>query len=412
MTLLAAIICVAIVLSTALGVYLRLRQINAVRRNRDARPSDFASTVTLEEHRRAADYTVANTRLAIWETTYDGALSLAWLLVLVRPLYEAIAPLTEPGLTRSVAIVVAFVALSEILALPFGLTKTFWLEASFGLNRQTLGGFFLDWVKSGALQLAFGAPLLYAMFALLRAAPDYWWIYAFVGFVIFVVAMMAVYPAFIAPLFNTFAPLPNDALRSRLEALLHKCGFALGGLYVMDASKRSARSNAYFAGFGKTKRIVLFDTLLAKHTPAEIESILAHELGHYKFGHIRQMIALSACVAFVGFALLHWALGPEGLAQAFGLPFEPGVALAIALLAQEPVMHILSPLFAWRSRRAEFEADDFARAMVGEESMISALTRLTRDNLATLTPDRLYATFYYSHPPVPMRVAHLRGVAH
>ena len=411
MTPLATIICAAIVLSTGLGVYLRLRQMAFVRRNRDTAPRDFAKEVTLEEHRRAADYTLARTRFSIFETVYDGILSLLWLLFWLAPLYNIIAQVTAPGLNRSVALFVAFVALAELLAMPLSLADTFWLEARFGFNRQSLPSFLADWLKAGALQLAIGAPLLYAMFALLRAAPDYWWLCAFVGFMAFIVAMMAVYPTFIAPLFNKFSPLPEDDLRQRLEALLQKCGFESRGLYVMDASTRSARGNAYFTGFGKAKRIVLFDTLLAKHTPEEIESILAHELGHFKFGHIRQMLAMAAGLAFVGFAALHWALGPQGLSVVFSLPADPGLALIIAVLAKDPLMHILSPLIAWRSRRAEFEADDFAKRMVGKEPMIAALTRLTRDNLATLTPDRLYALFYYSHPPVPVRVAHLRGEA-
>jgi len=411
MTPLATIICAAIVLSTGLGVYLRLRQMAFVRRNRDTAPRDFAKEVTLEEHRRAADYTLARTRFSIFETVYDGILSLLWLLFWLAPLYNIISQVTAPGLNRSVALFVAFVALAELLAMPLSLADTFWLEARFGFNRQSLASFLADWLKAGALQLAIGAPLLYAMFALLRAAPDYWWLCAFVGFMAFIVAMMAIYPTFIAPLFNKFSPLPEDDLRRRLEALLQKCGFESRGLYVMDASTRSARGNAYFTGFGKAKRIVLFDTLLAKHTPEEIESILAHELGHFKFGHIRQMLAMAAGLAFVGFAALHWALGPQGLSVVFSLPADPGLALIIAVLAKDPLMHILSPLIAWRSRRAEFEADDFAKRMVGKEPMIAALTRLTRDNLATLTPDRLYALFYYSHPPVPVRVAHLRGEA-
>jgi STE24 endopeptidase len=411
MTTLALMICVAIVLSMGLGVYLRLRQMAVVNFNRDAAPRDFAKEVTLDEHRHAADYTLARTRFSILGTVYDGVLSLLWLLFWLAPFYQLIAGATSPGLTRSVALVVAFAALGELLALPVSLAETFWLEARFGFNRQSLASFLGDWLKTGALQLVIGAPLLYAMFALLQTAPDYWWLCAFVGFMAFMVAMMALYPTVIAPLFNKFSPLPEDDLRRRLEALLQKCGFESRGLYVMDASTRSARGNAYFTGFGKAKRIVLFDTLLAKHTPEEIESILAHELGHFKFGHIRQMLGLAAGLAFVGFAALHWALGPSGLAVVFSLPADPGLALIIALLAKEPLMHILSPLLAWRSRRAEFEADDFAKAIVGEEPMIAALMRLSRDNLATLTPDRLYALFYYSHPPVPVRVAHLRGEA-
>ncbi len=409
MTPLAMMICVGIALSTGLGVYLRLRQTASVRRNRDLAPRDFAKEVTLEEHRRAADYTLARTRFSIFETVYDGIVSLLWLLFWLAPLYHLIAQATAPGLNRSVALFVAFVALAELLALPLSLADTFWLEARFGFNRQSLASFLTDWLKTGALQLVIGAPLLYAMFALLQAAPDYWWLCAFAGFMVFIVAMMAVYPTFIAPLFNKFSPLPENDLRRRLEALLQKCGFESRGLYVMDASTRSARGNAYFTGFGKAKRIVLFDTLLAKHTPEEIESILAHELGHFKFGHIRQMLAMAAGLAFVGFAALYWALGPSGLSAVFSLPADPGLSLIIAVLAKEPLMHILSPLMAWRSRRAEFEADDFAKDIVGKEPMIAALTRLTRDNLATLTPDRLYALFYYSHPPVPVRIAHLRG---
>lgn len=411
MSPLAVMICAAVALSAALGVYLRLRQIAVVTRRREATPTDFAGTVTLEEHHYAADYTVASARLSIIETIYDGAVSLIWLISGIAPLYAAIARVFDPGLNRSVAFVAVFSILSAALSLPCALARTFWLEARFGFNRQSLAAFLADWVKSGALELIVGAPLLYAMFALRDAFPGFWWIFAFTGFMIFCVIMMAVYPTFIAPLFNKFAPLPDDALRRRLEALLQKCGFSARGLYVMDASIRSSRGNAYFTGFGRAKRIVLFDTLLAKHTPEEIESILAHELGHFQYGHVRQMLALTAGVAFVAFAALHWALGPQGLSVAFGLPAEPGLSLVIALLAQEPIMHILSPLFAWRSRRAEFEADDFAKRMVGEAPMISALTRLTRDNLATLTPDRLYAAFYYSHPPVPLRVAHLRGAA-
>jgi STE24 endopeptidase len=411
MTPIAVAILAALVLSTTLGVYLRRRQISNVLRHRSAPPSDFAATISPDEHRRSADYTAASVRLSSTKTLYDGACALVWLLVALAPTWTFVAHLVEPGLWRSVAFVLLFLAISEVLDLPFALAKTFGLDAGFGLNRQTLRGFFLDWVKSGILRLAVGAPLLFGMFWVLDAAPHYWWLVAYAGFMAFVFAVTALYPSLIAPLFNKFAPLQEDELRARLESLLARCGFAAKGLYVIDASRRSTRGNAYFAGLGKSKRIVLFDTLIAKHTPAEIESILAHELGHFKHGHIRQMMLMMALVLFAGFAVLYWALGPTGLAPAFGLPPEPAIGLAIALLAEEPIAHVLTPLFAWRSRRAEFEADDFAKAMVGEEPLITALTRLTRDNLATLTPDKFYAAFYYSHPPVPIRIAHLRDSA-
>ncbi|ARN82774.1 M48 family metallopeptidase [Methylocystis bryophila] len=411
MNSLAVAICGAILLSAAFGVYLRLRQIAYVGDHRGETPPDFRDKVTAQEHRRAADYTVENAKISIAETLYSALVSLAWLLFWLAPLYWAIAAVTAPGLWRSLAITLSFAAIASLLDLPFSLARTFWLDARFGLNKQRLGGFLLDWIKSSALEFALGAPLLLGMFALLAAFPHNWWLFAYAGFMLFALAMTMVYPNFIAPLFNTFTPMPQDALRERLEALLSRCGFSAQNLYVMDASTRSTRGNAYFAGFGKTRRIVLFDTLIAKHSPDEIESILAHELGHFKFGHIKQSMALMAAVAFAGFAILYWALGPTGLASAFGFPFEPAIGFAIMLLAREPVMHVLTPIFSWRSRRAEFEADNFAKEMVGEGPMISALTRLTRDNLATLTPDRLYAMFYYSHPPAPERIAHLRDAA-
>src|SRR5208283_6030809 len=262
---LAVVICGAILLSAGFGVYLRLRQMAFVRDHRGETPPDFRDSVTAHEHQRAADYTVANAKISIAEALYSAFVSLAWLLVWIAPLYWAIAAATAPGLWRSVAVVLAFAALASLLDLPFSLARTFWLDARFGMNRQSLSGFLLDWIKSSALEFALGAPLLLAMFALLAAFPDRWWIFAYAGFMLFVLAMTMVYPTFIAPIFNSFTPMPQDALRERLEALLNRCDFSAHDLYVMDASKRSTRGNAYFAGFGKMRRIVLFDTLIAKH---------------------------------------------------------------------------------------------------------------------------------------------------
>lgn len=409
MSLMGVLICVAIALSAALGVYLRKRQIDNVAANRAAVPADFAREVTIEEHHRAADYTIARTRFAMAETIYEAAVSILWLAVWMAPLYALIAQAFAPGLTRSVVFVLAAGALARLLEMPFSLANAFWLEERFGFNRLTLGTFLFDEAKSGALALAIGTPLLYGLFWIFGALPDSWWLLAYVAFMALTIAMTVIYPTFIAPLFNTFTPLEEGSTRSRMESLLQKCGFESKGLYVMDASKRSAHGNAYFTGFGKAKRIVFFDTLLQKHTPEEIESILAHELGHFKFGHVRQMILQSAIIAFLGFAVLYWAFGSETFAGWFGLPSDPGVVLVALMLAQTPIAHLLHPLLAWRSRRNEFEADDFARRIVGKEPMISALTRLTRDNLSTLTPDPLYAQFYFSHPPVPVRVAQLRA---
>ena len=399
----------AIVLSGALGVSLMYRQAAAVATHRERVPDGFAGFISAEEHRRAAAYTLARTRLEIAETIFDTVLAVLWLMVLLGPLYALVAQFVAPGISRAVAVVVAFELVGRVLQLPFSIYSTFALEALFGFNRATPAMFLRDRLKGAALSALLGVPLLYGLFWLLRVMPDTWWLLGWAALMALMIAMNVIYPAVIAPLFNKFTPMPDGPLRTRVEALLAKCGFASKGLYVMDASKRSTHGNAYFTGFGKAKRIVFFDTLLQNHTPDEILSILAHELGHYKLGHIGQRIAEMAAFALVGFAVLAWAFAAGGLAGAFGLPADPGLVLIVVLTAAGPVSHLLSPLTSWLSRRAEYQADNFAKAMAGSGPMISALTKLARDNLSTLTPDSVYALFYYSHPPVPARIARLRA---
>jgi len=408
MTLIFALVIAAIVASSLLDLYLQRRQAAAVLAHRDRVPQEFSEQLSLAEHQRAADYTLARLRLAMVETLYDMLVTLLWLTVFLRPAYTLLAELLPPGLSLSVSVVIAIGAVGALLHLPFALVKTFWLEARFGFNRMTPAMFVLDLLKGAALQLVLGLPLLYGLFGLLRVLPNLWWLYAWAGLMLIMIAMIFIYPTFIAPLFNKFTPMADNSLRAEIEALLTRCGFASKGLFVMDASKRSAHGNAYFSGLGKAKRIVFFDTLLEKHTQEEILSILAHELGHYKFGHIAQRILQSAVMAFAGFAVLQWAFSAGGLAHAFGLPDDPGLVLMIVMFALGPVSHLLSPLTNFLSRRAEFQADAFAKSMLGAAPMISALTKLSRDNLSTLTPDRLYTVFYYSHPPVPVRIAHLK----
>ncbi|MCI0600009.1 MAG: M48 family metallopeptidase [Beijerinckiaceae bacterium] len=400
---------VAIVLSGALGISLLYRQAAAVAAHREHVPDGFDGWISAEEHRRAAAYTLARTRLAIAETVFDTVLAVLWLIVFLGPLYALLGQFVAPGISRAVAVVVAFALLERVLHLPFSIYSTFALEARFGFNRATPAMFLRDRIKGVALSLLLGVPLLYGLFWLLRVLPGTWWLLGWAAVMVLTIAMSVIYPAVIAPLFNKFTPLPDGAFKARVEALLAKCGFASKGLYVMDASRRSAHGNAYFTGFGKAKRIVLFDTLLQHHTPDEILSILAHELGHYKLGHVGQRIAETAVLTFLGFVVLRWAFAAGGLAGAFGLPADPGVILIVVLTATGPVLHLLSPLTSWLSRRAEYQADNFARAMAGSGPMISALTKLARDNLSTLTPDALYASFYDSHPPVPARIARLRA---
>ncbi len=409
MTLIATIVFAAIILSGLLEIYLERRQLASVAAHKDQVPAAFASQLTLEEHRRAADYTLAGTRFAMAEKGFGTVVAVLWLAIFLAPAYDLVAGIVGPGLSRSVAIILFVAAIGYVLDLPFTIVRTFRLEAAFGFNRTTPGMFLRDQVKGVALQLMLGLPLLYGFFALQRAMPQLWWLLGWAAFMMVMLAMIVIYPTFIAPLFNKFTPMPDTPLKTHIEALLAKCGFQSKGLFVMDASKRSTHGNAYFSGFGKAKRIVFFDTLLQKHSEEEILSILAHELGHYKFGHVRERIIEAAALTFLAFAVLHWAFAAGGLAKAFGLPDDPGLVLVIVLFAMGPIGHLLSPLINFLSRRAEFQADGFAKSMLGQQPMISALTRLSRDNLTTLTPDRLYTLFYYSHPPIPERIAHLES---
>lgn len=408
MNLIVALIFAAIILSGLLEIYLERRQIVAVSAHRERVPVAFAGQLSLEEHRRAADYTLARTWLGMAQKGFDTIIALLWLACFLAPAYALVARFVVSGLSRSVALVLFMAVIGYVLDLPFTILRTFRLEGEFGFNRTTPRMFLRDQAKGVVLQLVLALPLLYGFFALQRGIPHLWWVLAWAALMAVMLAMIVIYPAFIAPLFNKFTPMAEGPLKARIEALLVKCGFESKGLFVMDASKRSTHGNAYFTGFGKAKRIVFFDTLLQKHNEEEILSILAHELGHYKFGHVTLRIVESAALTFVAFAVFYWAFA-GGLTQAFGLPDEPGLVLVIVLFAMGPVAHLLAPFTNFLSRRAEFQADGFAKSMLGGQPMISALTKLSRDNLATLTPDWLYALFYYSHPPIPERIAHLNS---
>lgn len=409
MTLIAPLIFAAIIVSGLLELYLERRQLAAVAAHRDRVPTAFAGKLSVAEHHRAADYTSARTKLAMVQKGFDTLVTVLWLAVFLAPAYALVAEVVPQSLSRSVALVVFIAAIGYVLDLPFTIVRIFRLEARFGFNRTTPGMFLRDQVKGAALQLVLAVPLLYGFFAVERAIPGLWWILAWAGFMLVMLAMIVIYPRVIAPLFNKFTPMPETPLKAHIEALLAKCGFESKGLFVMDASKRSTHGNAYFSGFGKSKRIVFFDTLLQKHSEDEILAILAHELGHYKYGHIYQRLVEAAVLTFLAFAILGWAFATGGLAKAFGLPDDPGLVLIVVLFAMGPIGHLLSPLTSFLSRRAEFQADQFAKTMLGLTPMVSALTKLSRDNLATLTPDWLYALFYYSHPPIPERITHLEA---
>jgi STE24 endopeptidase len=407
-TLLIAFL-VAATIWAVISLYLSIRQTGFVRRHRDAVPADFATIVTPEEHQKAADYTVAKQRLARIRVLLDLAESAAWVLGGINLLYGSLAAIIPPSLWRGVVFLIATFGVGVVLRLPLDVYDTFVLEQRFDFNRTTPLIFIIDHLKGWAIALALAVPLLFACLWAMRALSGLWWLWVWFGALVLMFAAPTVYVRLIAPRFNKFIPLQDGALRVRIETLLTRCGFRSSGLFAMDASRRSAHGNAYFIGFGNTKRVVLFDTLLDGSTPEEIEAVVAHELGHYRHGHVLFGLARGALISLIVLAAFGWLSKQAWLLPSFDIIYhDDALALLVCLLLNSIVAPLLTPIGNWISRRNEFQADDYARRHVAAGPMISALMKLSRDNASTLTPDPLYTLVHYSHPPVPIRIQHLR----
>jgi len=386
-----------------------------VRRHRDAVPAAFAGRIGLPAHRKAADYTVAHTRLAMLASIAGTLL----LIGLTRG--RGVAFLTgitgivdAPPLVQDLLLIVAVVLLSALVSLPFAAYRTFVIEARYGFNRTTFATWLADLAKGTLVGTLLGLPIAALVIALMRWAGGTWWLWAWAAWMAFQLVLLALYPTVIAPLFNRFTPMPEGPARARIEALLARCGFASRGLYLMDGSKRSSHGNAYFTGFGRAKRIVMFDTLLERLTPDETEAVLAHELGHFKLRHVAKRIAWSAAASLGFFALLAWLATSDWFYQGLFVPptpERPGVALVLFFLVLPVFTFLLAPIASWYSRRHEYEADAFAARHASAGAMVSALVRLYEDNAATLTPDPIHSAFHDSHPPAALRIAHLEALA-
>ncbi len=404
-----------VLLRAALQFWLAHRHTRYVLQHRAAVPAAFAEHVPLAAHQKAADYTAAKMRLAGVEIGLEGTLLLAWtLLGGLDALNQALLDVMPAGFWQQMALVVAFSVIAGLIDLPFSWWRTFRLEHQFGFNRMTLRMWLTDLARATLVGAAIGLPLLAAVLGLMHSAGKWWWAWAWALWMGFNLLLMVIYPSFIAPLFNRFTPLADEALRDRVQALMQRCGFAASGLFVMDGSRRSAHANAYFTGLGRSKRVVFFDTLLAKLTPGEVEAVLAHELGHFRHGHIRRRLVLMAVVSLGALALLGW------LAQQpwfyFGLGVTPALATdganhALALLLFMLVVPVLgffvTPLLSARSRADEFQADAFAASHADGADLARALLKLYEDNASTLTPDPAFVRFYFSHPPAVQRLARL-----
>lgn len=396
-------------LSTLMRLYLSQRQISHVSKNRAAVPEAFADRVTLEEHQKAADYTVAKVRFGRLPLIYDLVLLLIWTLGGgLDWLDRNILSLGLDPIVTGIAVILVYTFISALLELPFSIYNTFVLEEKFGFNRTTVKTFITDMLKGAVLGLLIGVPLLYVILWLMAQAGEQWWLYAWLVISGFSLFMMWVYPTWIAPIFNKFEPLEEGETLQRITDLLNRCGFSSNGVFVIDGSRRSSHGNAYFSGFGRNKRIVFFDTLLKMLSTDELEAVLAHELGHFKKKHIIQGMAISFATTLAGLAILAWLMKSEWFYTALGVS-HPSTYMALLLftLITPAFTFVLSPLLSIFSRKNEFEADAFAAEQTDAKHLIQALVNLYRENASTLTPDPLYSAFYDSHPPAPVRIAHL-----
>ncbi|EDZ97677.1 Ste24 endopeptidase [Burkholderia sp. H160] len=404
---------VAVVAMVGTKLWLASRQIRFVVAHREQVPSQFASTIALTAHQRAADYTVVRTRLAMVEIVV-GAAVLIWLTLLggVQTLDLAISDWLGRGYVGQIALVAAVIAITSAIDLPFEYYRQFVIEQRFGFNRMSKRLFFLDRLKGVLLAIAFGLPLLFVVLWLMNRAGNLWWLWAWVVWIAFQMFGLLIFPTFIAPLFNKFEPLKDEALVTRIEALMKRCGFAAKGLFVMDGSRRSAHGNAYFTGFGASKRIVFFDTLLARLSGREIEAVLAHELGHFKRRHVMKRMLVTFAISLAMLALLGWLTQCVWFYEGLGVRpslvgGNSGLALVLFFLALPVFMFFVTPLGSLSSRKHEFEADAFAATQTDAHDLVNALVKLYEDNASTLTPDPLYTAFYYSHPPASQRIDRL-----
>jgi STE24 endopeptidase len=408
MTVSLALLLVANLLTK---LWLSGRQVRHVAQHRNHVPETFAHTISLQAHQKAADYTLAKSRVSMLDMALDAVMLLGWTLLGGLDLLNQVTlNFMGTGMAQQVTLVVCFALISGLIGLPLSLYQTFGIEQRFGFNHTTMRLWLSDMLKGLLVGSVLGLPILWLVLWLMDAGGSLWWLYAWAALVAYQLLVMWIAPNFIMPLFNKFTPLEDDTLKARVTALMNRAGFKAKGFFVMDGSRRSAHSNAFFTGFGASKRVVFFDTLLAKLNGDEMEAVLAHELGHFKHRHILKMMATSFAMSLAGLALLGWL--SQQIWFYTGLSVTPNLtggnsalALMLFMLTLPLLTFFISPLSAWRSRQFEFEADAYAVANSQASALSSALLKLYQDNASTLTPDPWFVAFYYSHPPAAQRLA-------
>ncbi len=404
----------AFVLATLMvKMWLSTRHIRYVAQHRAAVPEQFAQKIPLAAHQKAADYTIAKTQLKLVLLVVNAAVLIGFtLLGGLQWLSINLISFTGPGMLYQIGLIAAVAIISEIIDLPLDYYKQFRLEEKFGFNKMTPGLFFSDMIKHTLIGALIGLPLLWVTLTVMEQTGSLWWLYAWLIWCGFQILMLGLYQNLIAPLFNKFTPLADESLKSRIEGLMQRVGFASKGLFVMDGSRRSAHGNAYFSGFGSAKRIVFFDTLLSRLAPNEIEAVLAHELGHFKLNHVIKRIAIMFIISLGFLALLGYLKNQTWFYLGLGvLPMmdasNDAMALILFMFALPVFTFLFSPLLSLTSRKNEFEADAFAAKHSNSQDLVSALVKLYEDNASTLTPDPLHSAFYDSHPPASARIQRL-----
>ena len=402
-----------LLISTLMRLYLSQRQISYVSQHRAKVPDSFAENISLDDHQKAADYTTTKVKFGRLPLIYEAALLLIWTIGGgLEWLDQNIIAYGLNPIFTGIAVILAYSLISALLDLPFSIYSTFVIEEKFGFNKTTVKTFITDMIKGSALGLLIGVPLLYVILWLMEQSGEQWWIYTWIVISSFSLLMMWIYPTWIAPIFNKFEPLEEGETLNRITSLLKRCGFNSKGIFVIDGSKRSSHGNAYFAGFGRNKRIVFFDTLLKMLNDDELEAVLAHELGHFKKKHIIKGMLISFATTLCALAILAWLMKAEWFYTSLGISHSSTyIALLLFTLVLPVFTFVFQPLFSIFSRKNEFEADAFAAQQTDAKYLIHALVGLYRENANTLTPDPLYSAFYDSHPPAPVRIAHLNAQA-
>ena len=407
----------ALLSSLAIKYWLLTRQNKHVSLHRPSVPSAFASVISLPDHQKAADYTLAKSKVALWDLALETFLLLAWtLLGGLNALNQMLLQVLGPGLWQEVCVILCFMAMGALINLPLSWYQTFVIESKFGFNNSTLKLWLVDLLKATLLGAVIGIPLISVILWVMQSGGFYWWIWAWAILVGFQLLMIWIAPNYLMPLFNKFTPLEDESLKARISQLMDRSGFKAKGFFVMDGSKRSAHSNAFFTGIGSSKRVVFFDTLLKQLSADEMEAVLAHELGHFKHKHIVKMMAINFLTTLLGFAALGWIMQQTwfytglGVTPNLGLgdaPHNNALALLLFTLVVPLVSFLLSPISSARSRSQEFESDAYAMQQANANALKSALLKLYQDNASTLTPDPWFVRFYYSHPPASERLSRM-----